>query len=112
MIAGTAMVVLITGVAAWLGPQLSGMLTTLPIYGTVLAVSIHRFRGANPAAQLLRGLVVGLLTAATFFLVVAETIESLGIFPAFTLATIISLVIHGCSFKMLTNRLRSEEPRK
>jgi hypothetical protein len=106
MVAGAAIVLLITGVAPWLGPQLSGLLTTLPIYASVLAVSTHRLKGANSAAQLLRGVVVGSLTAVMFFLVVAGVIETLGIFPAFALATVISLAIHGCLFKTLVEPAR------
>jgi hypothetical protein len=102
--AATAMVLLITAVAAWLGPQLSGLLTVFPVYATVLAVSIQRSQGATSVAQLLRGVVVGSFTAATFFLVVAAVMESFGIFLAFALAIVISLAIHGCSFKMLANR--------
>ncbi|MGO9307365.1 MAG: hypothetical protein ACLP3R_27250, partial [Candidatus Korobacteraceae bacterium] len=53
ILAATAMVLLITALAAWLGPQLSGLLAVFPVYATVLAVSIQRSQGATPVAQLL-----------------------------------------------------------
>jgi hypothetical protein len=106
ILAATAMVLLITAFAAWLGPQLSGLLVAFPVYATVLAVSIQRSQGATPVVQLLHGIVVGSFTAATFFLAVAAIMGNFGIFLAFALAIVISLAIHGCSFKMLANQRR------
>ena len=106
ILAATGMVLLITAFAAWLGPQLSGLLVAFPVYATVLSVSIQRSQGATPVAQLLQGIVVGSFTAATFFLVVAAIMGNFGIFLAFASAIVVSLVIHGCSFKMLANRRR------
>ena len=106
ILAATTMVLLITTLAAWLGSQLSGLLSVFPVYATILAVSIQRSQGATPVAQLLHGIVVGSFTAATFFLVLAAAMENYGIFLAFALAIVISLAIHGCSFKMLANQRR------
>jgi len=106
ILAATATVLLITALATWLGPQLSGLLAVFPVYATVLAVSIQRSQGATPVAQLLHGVVVGSFTAATFFLIIAATMENFGIFVAFALAIVIALAIHGCSFKILANQRR------
>ncbi len=101
MIAATAMVVTITAVAAALGPRLSGLLTPFPVYTTVLAVFTHAFQGPAAATGLLRGVQAGLFTFATFFFVVAGTLESKGLFGAFGLAGLAALFLHGVSLWFL-----------
>lgn len=101
MIAATTMVVTITAAAAALGPQLSGLLTPFPVYTTVLAVFTHAFEGPAPATGLLRGVIAGLFTFATFFFVIAGTLESRGLLGAFGLATLTALFLHGGSLWFL-----------
>jgi hypothetical protein len=95
MLVATVFVLVLTGLASSLGPQLSGLLAPFPMYGSILTVFTHRFQGANAARQLLHGLVVGSFTFAVFFLVVAGLIESQGIAIAFGLATLVALLMHG-----------------
>src|SRR4029077_12387224 len=51
MTLATALVIIITSAAPLLGPQLSGLLTTYPIYAGALAVFPHAQRGGAAAAQ-------------------------------------------------------------
>ncbi len=86
MLAGVALMLVLTAVAAALGPRLSGLLTVFPIATTVLAVFSHRRQGAAFAAQLLRGLALGLYSLSTFFLTLALALEPWGLAPAFLVA--------------------------
>jgi hypothetical protein len=101
MLVATAIVLVLTGVAGLLGPQLSGLLTTFPMYASILAAFSHHFQESIAARRLLRGVVTGLFTFAVFFLIVASTIERWGIAPAFILAIAAALLIHGSSFILL-----------
>lgn len=106
MISATALVILITGLAPLLGPQLTGLLSPFPIYATTLAVFIHRSQGGEEAVKLLRGVVVGSFTFIVFFLILSLTIVEWGIGPSFLMAIGASLLTHGTSLKVLKFRNR------
>ncbi len=101
MFVATAFVVGLTAIAAFLGPQLSGLLTPFPVFASILGVFTHHFQDAAAARRLLRGVLTGLFTFAVFFLVVAGLIEVWGIALAFILATLAALVMHGGSLLLL-----------
>lgn len=98
MAAAVGMVLLMTALARPLGPHLAGLLVPFPVAATVLAVFTHRFQGGASAVRLLRGLVAGLWTMGVFFLVVAGTVERLGVGASFVLATAADLLCNGGSF--------------
>ena len=50
------LVLTLTAIAGWLGPQLSGLLAPFPIIATVLATFTHAQRGVDETLRLLRGL--------------------------------------------------------
>jgi hypothetical protein len=101
MFVATAVVVILTAVASSLGPQLSGLLSTFPLYASILAVFTQRFQDAAAARRLLRGLITGIFTFAVFFLLIAALIERWGIVVTFGLATLIALLLHGCSLWLM-----------
>ena len=86
MLAGVMLMLVLTGIAHVLGPRLSGLLTVFPIAATVLAVFSHRQQGAAFAAQLLRGLALGLYSLSGFFTTLAIMLEPWGLAPAFLAA--------------------------
>ena len=94
MVITTALVLLITGAAATLGPRLSGVLATFPVYAAILTIFAHR-AGAAAAVQVLRGLLLGLFAFAGFFVVLGALIEPLGLAAGFALATAAALAIQG-----------------
>jgi hypothetical protein len=100
VVAATAMVVGITGAAAALGPQLSGLLTPFPVYTTVLATFTHVFQGADEAGRFLRGVVGGLFSFAVFFVIVAYGVNSWGIGSTFGLAVVVTLLMHSASLRL------------
>jgi hypothetical protein len=96
MVITTALVIGLTGVAPALGPRLSGVLATFPVYAAILTVFAHR-AGAAPAVQVLRGLLLGLFSFGAFFLVLGGLIERLGVAGAFAAATATALAVQAGS---------------
>ena len=107
MVVATAFLLVLTSIASLLGPQLSGLLTPFPMYASILAVFTHHFQDAGAARRLLRGVVVGSFTFAIFFLLVATLIERWGIVTAFSIATLVSLLVHGGSLFVLRRKKTS-----
>ena len=86
-----ALVLTLTAVASWLGPQLSGLLAPFPIIATVLATFTHAQRGSDDTVRMLRGMVTGFGAFSLFFFTLAVSLRGLGTAGAFTLATTIAL---------------------
>lgn len=95
MLTATLMVVLLTSAAQSLGPRLSGLLSPLPVFSTILAVFTHWLAGATAARALLRGVVIGTLAYAVFFLIVSILVVPYGIVLAFALALAGALLTQG-----------------
>ena len=108
MVAALAIVLLITGTAASLGPRLSGLLSPFPVYATVLAAFTHQFEGAPAATRLLRGVMIGLFSFALFFAILAATLASWGVAVAFGVAILAAIVTHLMGLFVLRSRLEVE----
>ncbi len=96
MILTTVLVVALTALAPRLGPRLSGVLATFPVYAAILTVFAHR-TGPAPAVEVLRGLLLGLFSFAAFFLVLGWLIERIGVAGAFVAAGAVALAIQAGS---------------
>ncbi len=90
-----ALVLTLTAIAGWLGPQLSGLLAPFPIIATVLATFTHAQRGVDETLRLLRGLIAGFGAFALFFFVLAISLRGLGTGGAFVLATAVAVLAQG-----------------
>jgi hypothetical protein len=90
-----ALVLSLTAISGWLGPQLSGLLAPFPIITTVLATFTHGQRGADELLRLLRGLVGGFGAFALFCFTLAVTLRPLGTAASFALATTVALLTQG-----------------
>jgi len=95
LVVTTAIVLLLTGLATALGPSLTGLLATFPLYGAVLAGFAHHLEGPGPAIRVLRGLLLGLFAFAGFFFVLALLIERANIAQAFAAAIAAALALQG-----------------
>jgi hypothetical protein len=95
MVVATAFVVALTAAAGALGPRLTGLLAPFPLYAAILTVFAHALDGGAAAASVLRGLLVGLVAFAAFFLVLAAILSAAGIGLAFAAAIAVALVLHG-----------------
>ena len=99
MIVATTFVIMLTGLAPLLGPQLSGLITPFPVYGAVLASFANRQQGAAAARNLLRGMTASLFGVAGFFLVVGGLLTSLAMGWTYALATMVVIAVNGVSFR-------------
>jgi hypothetical protein len=96
-----ALVLTLTAVAGWLGPQLSGLLAPFPIIATVLATFTHAQRGASEVQRLLRWLLGGYGAFALFCFALAVSLRSLGIAAAFALAAAVALATQGAIIALM-----------
>jgi hypothetical protein len=100
-----AYVLLQTGIARWIGPQLSGLLVPFPIVVILLTAFAHHQLGIDGALRVLRGFLIGMYAFAVFFLVVARGLEPLGALAAYSLSLAACLVINGSALWMLRTGL-------
>lgn len=108
MVVATVFVVLLTGMAPALGPQLTGLLAPFPLYGAVLAVFAHALEGPGPAIAVLRGMLTGLFGFASFFLVLATCLEDWGLVAGFAAAIALTLAVQGFALWTLKRRRARE----
>ena len=103
MIVATLFVLLLTTFANLLGPQLSGLISTFPIFGAIFATFTHSQQGANAASNLVRGIVLGSLSYAFFFLTIAVSLNRTGIPLTYLLAVLFAITTSGV-FYLITRR--------
>ena len=106
MIVATVLILSLTAAASWLGPQMSGLLATYPIFATVLAVFAHRTEGRAAALDVLRGLLLGLFSFAGFFVVLGLAIERLGISLSFAAAIAAAIAVQAVSLALIRKAVR------
>jgi hypothetical protein len=97
MALATTVVLVLTALAPRLGPRLSGLLATYPLFAAILAAFAHRLQGAIAAASVLRGLLFGLFAFAAFCFVLGVALVPLGIAGAFAAAAAVALLVQGLS---------------
>lgn len=101
VLVSTAMVAGVTGAAGLLGSQLSGVLSALPVFGAVLGAFTQRGEGSIAAVTLMRGLIIGCVSAVLFFAVVG-TLLAPGMLPAAYGAAALTAVAAGVCVSHLT----------
>jgi hypothetical protein len=106
MVIAALFVLLLTTIANALGPQLSGLLSPFPVFGVVLASFTHSQQGAQAASNLLRGVVLGSLSFASFFLVVGMFLTQWG--PAWTYPTaaLVAILVGGLLYFLTRSAAR------
>ena len=97
---GTSFILLLTGIAPFIGSRMTGLLTTIPLYVTILTILAHRDYG--PAAtHVLRGLLYGMFAFTGFFFVLSLLIEQTSLGVSFGLAVLTALTVQGTSLFIL-----------
>jgi hypothetical protein len=94
-------ILFVTGVTTFatkLGPQLSGLFSTLPIFATILSTFTHAQQGGLAAGQLMRGTIVGSIGIAAFYLVIATLLPLTGSLWVYLLAAMAALLANGVSW--------------
>ncbi len=93
IVVGTALVVGLTTVAPLLGPTVSGIVTTFPVYVSVLTVFAFLGDGRPAAMGVLRGALIGLPGTVAFYVPIHFLVVSPGIAPAFALSIAVTSAI-------------------
>ena len=88
MLATALMIALVTSVAQLVGPKWTGIIATVPILSTIMVIFTHGRFGHQVAGAFIRSMTLSLLSFATFFVVLAYTLQSLHPALSYTLATI------------------------
>jgi hypothetical protein len=105
MVLATVLVVAITDGAGALGPRLSGLLATIPLYASILAGFGFQLVGPAAAIRVWRGLLFGLFGFGAFYLVLAASLESLGL-TAFAVALAVALGMQAITLRLLRGEQR------
>jgi len=98
---GTSFILLLTGIAPYIGSRLTGLLTTIPLYVTILTIFAHRNQGPAAAAHVLRGLLYGMFAFTGFFIILSLLLEQVSLAAAFGTAILTALIIQGSSLWIL-----------
>jgi hypothetical protein len=95
MLAALGLVLAVTGLAAGLGPRLSGAITPFPIATTILLAFTHAQQGAPAAVGFLRAFLPAMWSFAFFCFVLAVGVVALGRDRGFLLALAVHLAVQG-----------------
>jgi hypothetical protein len=101
IVIGTSFILLLTGIAPLIGPRLTGLLTTIPLYITILAIFAHRDQGPAAAAHVLKGLLYGMFAFTGFLITLSLLIEHASLTVSFGAAILAALLIQGLSLFIL-----------
>ena len=101
---GTSFILLITDSASLLGSRLTGLLTMIPLYVTILAIFAHRQQGPAAATHVFRGLLYGMFAFAGFFITLSLLLEKGGIAISFISAILVALAIQGITLWILRQK--------
>ena len=98
MLVATSFVLLVTGIADRLGPQLSGLVAPFPVFGLVFAVFSQIQQDGAASASVLRGIVVGSSAYTTFFAIVGLGLPLFGIAITYPLAAMGAVGVSALSY--------------
>jgi hypothetical protein len=93
--AAMSLVLVVTSLAEWLGPTVSGALTPFPVAISVLLAFGHAQQGGGAAIAFMRGFMPGMWSFAVFCYVISVGIVPMGVGLGFTVATASALVIQA-----------------
>jgi hypothetical protein len=95
VVASMSLVLVVTSLAEWLGPTVSGALTPFPVAISVLLAFGHAQQGGGAAISFMRGFMPGMWSFAVFCYVISVGIVAMGIALGFTVATATALAIQA-----------------
>jgi len=105
MLTATMLLFAITSSAHAIGPQLSGLLSPVPVIAWPLTVFAHRHGGSKEMMRLVRGNAVSAVGVILFYLIISGLILRIGILTTFVMAFMASI----CVTVLLTRVLRFTE---
>jgi hypothetical protein len=109
---GTSFIILLTSIAPYIGARLTGLLTMIPLYVSILTIFAHRHDGGDSAINVLRGLTYGLFAFASFYLTLGLLIVDSSLAFAFSSALFAALCTQGITLLILNQvNKKSHQPR-
>lgn len=106
MLIATGFVFAITSLAPVVGPHLAGLLAPFPLFTATLVAFAQHQSGAAAAINVLRGLLFGLLSFASFMFTLSLLLVPAGILVAFVLAVLVVFIFQGLALRRLSARSR------
>lgn len=104
LIAG--LVVGVTLIAPYVGPDVSGVLASFPFMAIILTIFAHRMSGPGAAQQVMRGMVAGLSGFAAFFYVLSLALTRVSLPAAYGGAIFCALAIQAVALYRIRRRKR------
>jgi hypothetical protein len=103
-LAGAALTVAISQFASALGTRWSGIFTTFPIMGSIIAISSHVQYGRHAVQEVVAGMSIGLASVAAFCFAVYLLLMRTDIWTAFGLALALSTTTHALTWLWFKHR--------
>jgi hypothetical protein len=104
MLAGAAVALTVTSLAAAIGPSWSGMFAVFPVITIVLAVFSHRTSGPAFTTILLRAMIWGLYALTSFCLALAVLLPQQGVTVSFVAAIAVAIAVQWALKSRLQRR--------
>jgi hypothetical protein len=101
MVVATGFVILITSLASRVGPHLAGLLSPFPFFTATMAAFAQQQHGGAAAVSVLRGLLLGLFSFASFMFALSLLLIPAGVATAFAAAIVAVFVLQAASFWVL-----------
>ena len=109
MAAAVVLVIVLTSVAGWLGPSLSGLLTPFPLATAILAAFTHAQRGPTAVVSFFHGFIPALVTFAVFCFVLAIALPLLPLVAALAAALVAQLALQAALYRRHAATLSAAE---
>jgi hypothetical protein len=107
MLSTFALVAAILISADFLGPRLSGIISTYPVVTTVICAFTHHQWGRDAVRRILRALALSLLAFIAFFLIVGLSMPAVGLAASFAIATAVVLFTQGLFLALMQGSARA-----
>ena len=104
MVIATTIVLLVTTLSQSLGPNLSGILSTFPVFITIMAVFTHRTSGIESVRQFLRGVIMGSFSFIAFAVTVNLTLGHLGLPVVYILGTFAAVGVNAAVMALFVHK--------
>jgi hypothetical protein len=104
MLAGAAVTVVITQFAAAMGTRWSGIFTTFPVMGSIIAISSHVQYGKHAVQEAVAGMSMGLASVGTFCFAAYLLLAMTGVWQAFALALLVSSTAHALTWLLFKQK--------
>jgi hypothetical protein len=101
MLTGAGLTVIITQLAAKMGPHWSGTFTTFPVVGSIIAISNHVEHGRRAVQEAVAGMVLGLISVQLFCFAVFKLVVMTSVWTTFAIALVLAMAVQALSWHLL-----------